>query len=392
MSDHAEYMHAMRRDLCRRAVEHARGGTTDLAPDMMHNDVAAYVDPERYAREHKRLFREMPQVVCLSSDLPEPGSYQLFDDTGTPIVVIRGKDGLVRAFLNICPHRGARLVRGDMPKATRVTCRFHGWTFDAEGRAIGVPQEAHFCGRIDAQKHLVSCPAEERHGVVFVQATPGSRMDLDAHLGTFGQELEMLDLTEARAVKSGDLSVSCNWKYALDTYFENYHFATLHRNTLAGFFVNNLSLYDSWGLHHRLVFPPKETYDWIGKPESEWLIDTLGTPYFIFPNTIIFLGSLSPSASYVTTFRLFPQSVGEMTTRMTTYAPRGVNSPEHRAEIEAGFQAMADLVAKEDYSVTGESWRNFASMPPGSKVAYGRQEIAVQNFHRKLDQVMAAAA
>src|SRR5579859_5121587 len=255
MSGHAEQMHQIRLDLCRRAVEHARNGTTDMGPDAMHNDVAAYIDPERHARELQALFREMPQVVCLSSDLPEPGSFRLFDDTGVPIVVVRGKDGAVRAFLNICTHRGARLVRGSTGKANRMTCWFHGWTFDSTGRAIGVPQEDHFCGKIEEQKHLITCPAAERHGLVFVQPTPGSTMDIDAHLGAFGQELEMLDLDQARQVRDGELRVSCNWKYALDTYFENYHFAVLHRDSIGPHFANNVSLYDSWGLHHRIVFP-----------------------------------------------------------------------------------------------------------------------------------------
>jgi len=391
MAGHAEQMHLVRRDLARRAVEHSSAGTTDMAPDVMHNDIAAYIDPERHAREFQALFREMPQVVCLSSDLPEPGSFRLFDDTGVPIVVVRGKDGAVRAFLNICTHRGARLVRSSTGKANRMTCWFHGWTFDSTGRAIGVPQEDHFCGKIEEQKHLIACPAAERHGLVFVQPTPGSTMDIDAHLGAFGHELEMLDLDEARQVADGELRVSCNWKYALDTYFENYHFAVLHQKSLAPLFVNDVSLYDSWGLHHRIVFPPRAARDWVGKSESEWLSDTMSTPYFIFPNTIVFTGSLKPNASYVTTFRLYPVGVGEMVTRMTTYAPHGMNSDEERAEVEAAFLAMADLVGKEDYAVTGEAWRNFAAMPKGSKVVYGRQEIAVQNFHRKLDQVLAAA-
>jgi hypothetical protein len=262
-----------------------------------------------------------------------------------------------------------------------LTCWFHGWTFDAEGHAGRVPQEKHFCG-VEQNKHLIPCPAAERHGLVFVKATPHSTMDIEAHLGDFGRELELLDLDQARRVCDGDLTVTCNWKYALDTYFENYHFATLHRNTLSPMFPNSMSLYDTWGPHHRLVFPPREVWDWVSQPESQWLIDTIGTPYFIFPNTIIYVGSLRPDCSYVTTFRMFPRGVGEMVTRMTTYAPQAVNSPEYRAEVEDGFRAMANLVQNEDYAVTGESWRNFSFMPPGSRVVYGRQELAVQHAHQ----------
>ena len=115
MAGHAEQMHLVRRDLCRRAVEHARDGTTDMAPDVMHNDVAAYIDPERYAREFQTLFREMPQVVCLSSDLPEPGSFRLFDDAARLVKDASVADlvfaGMVRRMLAVDPDR-RRLLHG----------------------------------------------------------------------------------------------------------------------------------------------------------------------------------------------------------------------------------------------------------------------------------------
>jgi nitrite reductase/ring-hydroxylating ferredoxin subunit len=382
MAGHAEQMHEVRLGLCRRMVEHARDGSTDLAPGTMFNEVAAYIDPQRHELEMQQLFREMPQVVCLSSDLPETGSYRTFDDAEIPIFVVRGRDGTVRAFLNICPHRGARLVREPQGRGNRFTCWFHGWSFDSQGRNGAVSQKEHFCDAVNAHKELVPCPAAERHGLVFVKPVPNSTMDIDAHLGSFSAELEKLDLDQARRVCDGELSVSCNWKYALDTYFENYHFATLHRNTLAPISPNTMSLYDTWGPHHRLVFPTYDAWDWRGKPESEWMVDTISTPYFIFPNTIVYLGSLRPDQAYVTVIQLYPRGVGETLTRMTMYAPHGIDTAEYRAEVEAAFGAVIGLVRTEDYVVTGESWRNFAYLPKGSRVVYGRQELAVQHAHQ----------
>jgi nitrite reductase/ring-hydroxylating ferredoxin subunit len=388
MADHASPMHEIRLGLCRRAVEHARSGSSDLAPGTMYNDVSAYTDPQRHALEMRRLFREMPQVVCLSSELPRAGSYRLFDDLGVPILVTRGQDGKPHAFLNICPHRGARLVREAEGCRNRHTCRFHGWTFDSEGRAATVPQEKHFCGPLDEHKRLLACPAAERHGLVFVQATPGADMDLDAHLGTFAAELERLDLGRARRVGEQALETPCNWKYALDTYFENYHFATLHRNSLAPITLLGSMLHDAWGPHHRVVFPPREVRDWARRPESEWLVDTFGSPYFIFPNTIVFVGSLRPELSYVTRFSLYPRGVGELVTRMAIYSPDGDLSESVRAEIMGAFSSIVSLVQHEDYSVTGESWTNLLALPKGSNVVYGRQELAVQHAHRWFCRVL----
>jgi carnitine monooxygenase subunit len=225
---------------------------------------------------------------------------------------------------------------------------------------------------------------------VFVKPVPKSSMDIDAFLGTFADELGKLDLHQASKVSEKELPVSCNWKYALDTYFENYHFAALHRTTLAALYPNNMSLYDTWGPHHRLVFPSRAVWDWVNRPEAEWLVDTIGTPYFIFPNTIVYLGSLRPDQSYVTCFQLFPRGLGETVTRMAIYACNGVETPEGRAEMEKAFDDMVQLVADEDYSVTGESWRHLLQLPSGSRVVYGRQELAVQHVHRWIAETIGA--
>jgi nitrite reductase/ring-hydroxylating ferredoxin subunit len=383
MAGHAQAMHQVRLELCRRLVEHARNRTTDVADGVMFNDVSVYTDPDRYEAEMQKLFRGMPIVACLSTDLPQPGSFRLFDDVGVPIVVVRGMDNEVRAFLNICRHRGARVVREPHGCKKRFSCRFHGWTYDTQGRVGGVAQEAHFGGAIDDYKSLIPCPAAERHGLVFVQATPNSIMDIDAHLGAFGGELAKLDLDAHKRVGEKDAHATCNWKYAFDTYFENYHFSFLHRNSIGPLFVNNVMLYDTWGPHHRVVFPPKEIFDWTHKPESEWLIDTLGTPYFIFPNTVIYSGALSPDKLHINLIRMFPRGVGNLVTHVETYGPMQVaDTAEYQADAISSLEAIVRLVQDEDYDVTSESWKNFLAMPADAKVVYGRQELALQHTHQ----------
>lgn len=379
-------MGELRLRLARRAVEYAKNGMTAEAPGVRHDDVAFFLDPEMYAREHQTFFRETPLVACLSNELAEPGAYQVFDDAGVPILVTRGKDGEVRAFLNVCRHRGARLVRNASGKASRFTCRFHGWTYDAAGKAVGIPEEAQFCDDIDAQKHLVPCPAEERHGLVFVQATPNSTMDLDAHLGAFGEELKTLALGQAVAVLRDEVSIPSNWKYTLDTYFETYHLRSLHGVTFGDLFAP-LCVFDTWDRHHRFTFTPLAIYDWVDTPEAEWQVNLLPLQYFIFPNTVLSVGSVSPSGSTITIHRLYPRSVGELTTKIALCAMHGVKSPEHLAEIEASFEKIMYATREEDYSVTGESYPGLSALPAKTKLVVGRHEIGVQNFHENAGRI-----
>ena len=107
-------LHDLRRQLAGPLVENVASGTTAVSAAVLHENADFYRDAARYADEQRTFFRQMPVVACLSSELPEPGSFKTFDEAGLPIVLSRGKDGQVRAFLNICPHRASRIVREEL--------------------------------------------------------------------------------------------------------------------------------------------------------------------------------------------------------------------------------------------------------------------------------------
>ncbi|MBI1186020.1 MAG: Rieske 2Fe-2S domain-containing protein [Alphaproteobacteria bacterium] len=392
--DHAAETRAHRREYLRRAITHLKNKTSDLADAPMSNPVSVYTDPARHALERQKLFRETPLLVCLSTDLAEPGAFRLFDETGVPILVTRAKDGRVRAFLNVCRHRGAALTHEREGKANRFTCWFHGWTYSNEGKLIAAPQSKAFDGEMQGRDHLIEYPCDERHGLVFVIATPGATLDLDAHLGAFGDVLEVMDLKQCERVKAGALPVAANWKYALDTYGEGYHFATLHPQTISPNTRNDVVIYDHFDPHHRVGFAERALEAMVDTPESEW--DVRSEPsgiHYLFPNTILFAGSITPGKMYLTTFRHFPgETPGETVTHKTVYAYGGVRSSEHRAEVEAAYDGVAHVVASEDYVVAAEGWRNLTLLPPDATVVYGRQEVALQNTHRAIARALGLSA
>jgi phenylpropionate dioxygenase-like ring-hydroxylating dioxygenase large terminal subunit len=372
-----------RLEQARRMVDHIRHGTSDLADAPMVNEASVYTDPVRYEREIEVLFRRTPQLVCLSSELKDPGAFRTFDETGVPVLVTRQGDGTAAAFLNICPHRGARLVRQESGTARRFTCWFHGWTYANDGRLVAATEAERFCGGLEGREHLVPLACEERHGMIFVLPTPGMKLDLDAHLADFAPVLEGLRLTNTEWVKSDVLPVAANWKYALDTYGEGYHFAALHRQTLAPYFRNDITVYDCWGPHYRVAFAERGWAEFVDKPEAEWGIrPEPGGVHYMFPNVILFVGSVSPGKTYLTIFRHYPVSIGETRTHKSIYAIGGVQSETHRAEVSAAFDATAHVVRTEDYVTAAEGWRNLTFLPPGATLVYGRQEIALQNQHR----------
>ncbi len=391
MSASAGAMSEVRLELFRRVLDHCRAGTTDLAPGVMQIDPATYFDTDYFAREHQRLFRETPLLVCLSPDLPHPGDYLLFEDTGIPILVVRGEDGMVRAFLNVCAHRGGRVAREARGQAKRFTCRYHGWTYDSAGKVAGIPSREFFCGETQGNDRLVECPAEERHGMVFVLPSPGGVMNLDAHLGAFGEVLELFEFGASEFVIEEKFQSTSNWKMAMDTYLESYHLPTLHATSFAHVFESNLFLLDQFGPHYRFTFPHKGLAKWIGKPEAEWPIDALPITLFLYPNTIIAVGSVSANGSGFSTHRLFPRGVGAMHANVRMYGLGGIKSDEHRAQMLANFDKVREAARDEDYAVTGESWGGLSQLPADARFLLGRHEIGVQQFHRNIAAALGEA-
>ena len=377
-------------ELLRRMVAHvAAGGTTDMAAEPLSIAASVYTDAQRFVVEKRALFDERPVLACLSGDIPLPGDTRLFEETGRPILIVRAQDGTLNAYLNMCTHRGARLVT-ECTRRPAISCPFHAWTFTLAGKLKGVPGRDGFEGIDFAQRELIRVPAAEWNGMVFVRPSPGKEaLDIEAHLGSFGPELAQLELGDALPVKAGVLPADANWKYVMDTYGESYHFASLHRDTLAPYFTSNIGCYEAFERHYRLVFPSKAQTLLAGTPESEWPQEEYSALHFVFPNTMFFIGSVGGGKSYTQIFRLFPgATVGETQVHFAVYAHRDHDSPAHREEVAQAYDATAHVVQTEDYTTASLAWANLATAPSGFRVLLGRNEIALQDFQRNVAQAV----
>jgi phenylpropionate dioxygenase-like ring-hydroxylating dioxygenase large terminal subunit len=383
------------RSVMRRAVAHiAAGGTTDLAASPMENDPAAYCDPARADLEKRELFRKLPLVAGLSRDIPHKGDTLLLDDADCPIVIVRQEDGGLLGFLNMCTHRSTRLVDADRgvtcSVGNRLTCPFHGWTFDLAGRLCGIPG-SQFFGSVDAShRQLVRVPVSEWSGIVFVQATPGGQtLDIAAHLGSFAAELAQLELARAIPLKSSILRAKTNWKLALDTYCEGYHFAKLHASTIGITHFSNIAVFDAFEPHWRIFFPERSLASLLDLPESEWPDREYGGIHFIFPNTIVVTGSVASGDGFLRMFRIFPGATpGEMVCHISAYLLSDGRLDHPNPPIEDAASDAESIVTQEDYQVAAQAYVNLAHAPSGFKLVYGRNEIALQALHRSIERVL----
>lgn len=377
----------MARAALRHMVELVATKSTDRAPGPLPLHKGVYTDEARLAAEREQLFLGQPVVAGLSGDVPNPGDVLVFDAAGPSLLVTRGKDGQVRAFRNMCTHRGAKLVEQSEPYSAhlpRLVCPFHAWTFNSSGTLVGQPSKASFAGCEIGARDLLEVPCQEHLGLIFVRAGGGDPIDAAAHLGSFGQVIEALELHRATPVKKGILTADSNWKFALDTYSEGYHFATLHASTIGITHFSDISAVDAFDSHHRINFPDKSVGALVGKPESEWPQTDYGAVHFLFPNTVVFFGSVEPGKFFTQVFRLFPDGVGKTRCQFAVYAPFGVESEAHQAMCEMAYDATATVVQTEDYRVASNGYANLLTAPDDYHVVLGSNENAVQAVHRHI--------
>lgn len=376
----------------RRLVAHvAAGGTTDTVLGTLENDRSAYTDPRRAEREKQVLFLEHPLLAGLSKDVPESGDCLLFEEVGPSVLIVRDSDGGLRAFLNMCTHRGSKLVRSDergkCRRRQRLTCPFHAWSFGLDGTLSRVPGREGFDGADLSARNLVPVAVAEWHGLIFVQAASSAPLDVSTHLGAFAPEMAQLELAELEPVRYSRVTAYTDWKLALDTYCEGYHFGTLHQSTIARSHHSNVAVFDDFAPHWRIGFAERALDRLVGKPESDWPEPTYTGIHFLFPNAIVVVGELGGAEMCVRVFRLFPgDSAGTMSCHIAAYASPSVAGDASRAEREFAHDDAESDVTKEDYVVAVEAYQNLQHAPDGFTVIYGRNEPALQAFHRAVAQ------
>lgn len=390
---------AVSREMQRQMMAHVVNKTTDREAGPLRNDPAAYVDPKWFEAEKREIFRKMPLLAGLSRDIPSPGDKMLFEAVGPSIMIVRAKDGGVNAFFNMCPHRAAKIVT-DCRSSKLMTCPFHGWTFDLDGRLVGFPGAKGFEGIDRADLGLIRVPVKEYAGMIFVIASPGDDdIDVEAHLGAFAPELRQLDLANAKPIRKSRLDVDANWKYALDTYGEGYHFATLHPTSIGMSAMTDVMLYQSFEPHHRLGFPHVDMASQAALPESEWPEKPYGGIHLLFPNTVFNISTLErysvegdaraqgeqPPAHAFGIYRMFPgDEPGKAFTLMATYRSGGVGDDEDVKPWEDFHDFIENVVRTEDYSVSKNGQHNLEHAPDDFRMVYGSNEISLQRFHRRI--------
>ena len=349
----------------------------------MRLPVAAYLDPDRYAREIDAVFRGLPLALALSLELPEPGTYRALTLLDTPVLLVRGRDGVVRAFLNVCRHRGARLCEDGSGQRTRFSCPYHAWTYDDTGALVALYGDDKFGDFDHAERGLTELACAERSGIVFACLDPEYEFDIDVWLGAMQPRLDSLDLNNWVLHEQRDLD-GPGWKVTLDGYLEVYHHDIVHRSTVGAHTLGNLLVHDTFGPHQRLTFARKNIGELADQPPDDWQPEQhTRAIHSVFPN----LSISGIVGGHCLVSQIFPgRDLDHTITRQSILcAPSEQNAAWHEA-ADNFSRLTLEAVRDEDYAI-GQTVQ--ASLRSGANDDFllGRNEPAVQHYHNMVAAV-----
>lgn len=366
------------RALVGRILDHVDHGTTDLAGETWREPVDSYRSPARLEAEMALVMRRAPTPFCPSAALPEAGSFIARNAAGVPLVVVRDREGVARAFRNVCRHRGMALCAGT-GRVPSLVCPYHGWAYRLDGELRHVPGEHGFPDLDKSTRGLVAVRAEERAGLVFVTqdepAVPGSSIEGLPEL--IGSELALNGVHE--------LMLEVNWKLFVETFLEGYHIKSTHPETFYPFGYDNLNVVETFGARHsRVTFPFRRIERQRDIPESQRSSDgSVVSVYHLFPNAVV-----SRFTHHTQLLVVDPVSVDR--SRLITYAMSNRGPASNARAAADRDQDFLNRGATEDRAMASAVQQGLAS-GANETMEFGRFEGAIIRLHRHLHELIGGA-
>lgn len=352
-----------------------------LDTHVVQKPVTNYTDAAHFEVERDRLFATVPMAAAHISDLAEAGAFYQRRIAGKPILLTRDKGGKIRAFLNVCRHRGTQLVEQESGCKNRFACPYHAWTYDSAGKLISAP---HFdSGFPDMDKQnlgLTQLPCRSLFGIIWVGLTADADLDFDAFFADIANELSALGMADMVVAEQTNITRKANWKILVEGGIESYHFKVAHRATIGPYFEDNLSSYRALGPHLRSILPRSSIAALNGQNRDDWrLRDHANVLYSLFPSC-----QLLVQQDHIVFISQSPNAADETAMRLCTLVPQ---EQADKAAYWARNHAITMTTLDEDFAI-GESIQTNLDSGANSELTFGRFEGALAKFNQTVEAAL----
>lgn len=372
-------------EMAKNNMAHGDAGTIPQPNEIFKVPVGNYFEESRWRDEMNGVFKRIPLMLAMTAELRNPGDYKAMDAGGVPVLISRTESGEVKAFVNMCSHRGAQIMEEGCGNTHRFTCPYHAWSYNTEGDLTNIYSPKDF-GEIDKKEHgLAELPCLERAGLIWVTTNPKSTLDISLFLSGYDEMLEHFGFENWHHFASQRVE-GPNWKIAYDGYLDLYHLPILHKDTFGPDFPNK-AIYYSWGPHQVVAGPMKGMKEMLGDDEAKWPSAALTAGVWtIFPH--ISIAGFDGGGRAVLLSQLFPGETPGSSYTIQHYMM--ADEPKDAATEKAAREQMDFLryvVQEEDYA-TGLKQQKALETGAKEYVMFGLNEEGGHNFHRWVDNIL----
>ena len=359
-------------------------GANKAAPGVSKVPASVYTDPAHWAREKASLFDRLPQVLCPSALIPEPNMAVPHDGTGRPLLISRDSDGAVHVFMNVCRHRGTRLVEGaEVQCGKRFTCPYHAWTYATDGRLLALPRPDTFPGLTQGDYSLVELPSCEAGGLIWF--APQEDADFsDAQV--LGADFDRFAMRDLHLFARRTHEVASNWKLIVDAFQESYHVLRLHAATIGPFFKDGVTTGDLIGPHQRSFVGRAGEMDGLNFDDMAALRRVGTYTYMLFPNTVIIM-----SPDYINVMTIMPQGHDRTLVEDFMLIPEAPQTDKARDHWQRSWDLLdGGVFGAEDFraAALGQQGLETGVVP---ELTLGTLEGGIKRFHDTCAAQMALA-
>tara|TARA_B110000444_G_scaffold123498_1_gene116096 strand:+ start:996 stop:2138 length:1143 start_codon:yes stop_codon:yes gene_type:complete len=353
---------------------------TDYAKSIYKNAVIEYIDASIANTEKKIIFEESPICLGTAALVPNQGDWFTVDIGDKSILIVRNNKTEISAYLNICSHRGAKLVEGSGTKAYAFKCPYHSWVYNLDGELKARPRENAFEEINKDQCSLQKFELDNHQGFLWLIMDKKAKNKHSSNKADLNELLIDYDFNKYQHFKSIKIYPKLNWKLAVDTFLELYHIDELHTKSLAPIIKNDLQLFDTYGKNIRVIGARHSAVklNRVLKDQREFDIHTIQLR-ILFPNTILVC-----HPDHVEVWQILPKNeVNECEVSFSLYTKEAFSSKSAIRHWDNNFNLALNAVVKEDFPL-GENVQKGFYAAPKRKIIFGKNEPALQHFHKQI--------